>query len=148
MKENRVQITNANGEKSLGDIYSHTYEGNEIKDFTISFDGRVYGKINIDNDKKIHITPQVGITYQYQDMPEIQLVHNNFTTCPNCKNKSLTLARTTEMQPSMWWSGSYHNYYGMFCPNCWYGVTDIHEYFNEGEDIEDMEKRLIEKLNI
>jgi hypothetical protein len=119
-----------------------------VEDFTVSFDGRVYGKIRIDEYRKIHITPQVGITYQYQDMPEIQLVHTNFINCPNCKNKSLTLARTAEMQPSMWWSGSYHNYYGMFCPNCWYGVTDIHEYFNEGEDIEDMEKRLIEKLNI
>lgn len=148
MKENRIKIMGSDGKFTDGDIYGYTYEGSEIEDFTVCFDGRVYGKISIDNNRKIHINPKSGITYQYQDNPEIKLVHDNFYICPKCKNKSLTLARTAEMQPSMWWSGSYHNYYGLFCPNCWYGVTDIHEYLNKGEEVEDMEKRLIKKLNI
>ena len=138
--ENRTRTING-----PGTIYGITYKGDEIVDLQITFEGRIFGEIKISEDRKIKIF-KGEVRYNHKDDPEIVLCDDNFSECPCCKNESLTLASTAEAQPSMWWVGSYHNYYGLFCPNCWYGVENIHRFPEDGEDLIALKDRLLKEV--
>lgn len=149
MKEIRMSILSSTGtERTLGEIVSHEYEGKEIEHLEITFDGQIYGRIRLDEKRHIYMTPNKGVSYQYDDMPEFKLIQPRIGDCPNCGNKgSLGLARTVEREPSAWWIGSYHYYYKLFCPNCWFGKDYTGDFFNKGEDEEALKQRLLDDLN-
>lgn len=140
-KENRAFTIDG----SLGTIYAHTFEPNEITNLQITFEGRIFGEIKVSEDRKIKIF-KGEIRYHHKDDPAIVLCDEDFSECPCCKNNSLTLAATAQAQPSMWWVGSYHNYYGLFCPNCWYGIDTIHRFPDAKEDMDDFKARLLKEV--
>lgn len=53
--------------------------------------------------------------------------------------------RTETPQPSMWYDGCYHLYYGVYCPSCKNG--SITRFPDKGELFEMFEKRLIERCD-